>query len=236
MKSSCLIVMLLLGTALSHLGCAAAPTFDAETESKLMSVLKAAKGLKWNKQLEKGMETIVEDEESDKDPEKESDTVKDEIAMAFKRVLMLDPAAELQLKDQFRSILGSEKAEAVFEEAEKIMMEELQEEKKINKELDFNKNQKKAFNKLVKDVEHGKDPLHERNKIEKRIKEDAARILSLSPDEQEEEKSRFYAEYGEETGERVFQAIKIIHEEAVKKGAATKVAQEELHGPATAAS
>ncbi|XP_035682166.1 uncharacterized protein LOC118419733 isoform X2 [Branchiostoma floridae] len=83
--------------------------------------------------------------------------------MAFKRLLMLDPAAELQLKDQFRSILGSEKAEAVFEEAEKIMMEELQEEKKINKELDFNKNQKKAFNKLVKDVEHGKDPLHERS-------------------------------------------------------------------------
>ncbi|CAH1240286.1 Hypp5966 [Branchiostoma lanceolatum] len=234
MKTSCLII-LLLGITLPCFE-SAPQTFDDETESKLMAILKAAKGMKWNDQVEKGMETIIKDEEGDKDPEQESEIVKDEIAMAFKRMMMLDPSAEMTLKDEFRSILGAEKAETIFKEAEKIMWQELQEQARIDKELSLKTSQKKAFSKLVNDVEKGKDPLHERKKIEMKIKEDAAKILSLSPEDQEEEKDRFYAEYGEATGEKVFQAIKIIHEEAVKKAVASNAAQKELQGLATATS
>eukprot|EP00058_Branchiostoma_floridae_P002628 XP_002588116.1 hypothetical protein BRAFLDRAFT_124947 [Branchiostoma floridae] len=234
MKCSFLII-LLLGTTLPCLE-SAPQSFDTESVSKLLSILKAEKGLKWNDQAEEGIETIIEDEEGGQDPEQESEIVKDEIAMAFKRILMLDPSAEMQMKDQFRSILGHDKAEAVFQEAEKIMWQELQEQAKIDQELGLKTSEKKAFSKLVKDVEHGKDPLHERSKIEKKIKEDAAKILSLTPEEQEEEKNRFYAEYGEETGEKVFQAIRIIHEEAEKKAAASEVAHQELQEPAAATS
>ncbi|XP_078671530.1 uncharacterized protein LOC144911450 [Branchiostoma floridae x Branchiostoma belcheri] len=229
MKTSTLIV-LLLGIALPCFQSAPAPqAFDKDTEAKLIAALRAAKGLKINHQEVKGMETMIEDEEVGKDPEAESDTVKDEIALAFKRIMMMDPGAEIRLKDEVRSIIGPEKAEAVFEQAEKIMWEELQQQAKLDKELNLKKSEKKAFGKLVNDVEHGKDPLHERKKIEQRMREDAAKIMALSPEEQEEEKDMFYAEYGQETGDKVFQALRIIHEAAVKKGAAVKAAKEELH-------
>ncbi|XP_019635640.1 PREDICTED: stress response protein NST1-like isoform X1 [Branchiostoma belcheri] len=231
MRTSSLIILLL---GITFPGFESVPqSLDGEAESKLLSILQAAKGMKWNQQVEDGMKKIIEDEEGGMDPEKEAETVRDEIAVAYKRILMLNPSDEMQLKDDFRRVLGSEEAEDIFDEAEKIMWQELQEQARIDKELSLKTSQKKAFDQLVKDVKHGKDPSQEGERVVKKLKEDAAKILTLSPQEQEEEKYKFYAEYGEETGEKVFQAIKAINEAEVEKAAAST--HEEVQGPATAA-
>ncbi|XP_078669233.1 uncharacterized protein LOC144910239 isoform X2 [Branchiostoma floridae x Branchiostoma belcheri] len=202
MRTYSLIIMLL---GITFPGFESVPQLDGEAESKLLSILQAAKGMKWNQQVEDGMKKIIEDEEGGMDPEKEAETVRDEIAVAYKRILMLNPS------------------------------DEMQHQARIDKELSLKTSQKKAFDQLVKDVKHGKDPSQEGERVVKKLKEDAAKILTLSPQEQEEEKYRFYAEYGEETGEKVFQAIKAINEAEVEKAAASTVTHEEVQGPATAA-
>ncbi|XP_078571411.1 uncharacterized protein LOC144859050 [Branchiostoma floridae x Branchiostoma japonicum] len=205
--------------------CEGQPKWFQDKENELLKTLQAAQAMKLNQLEEQGLRHVMEDVQQGRDPEGEDEVIRMELAYAFRNLMSLNPYDEARIKADFREVLGEKIANEIFEEGEKITEEELRKKQHVQKDLDFNKRQKGAWNHVVSDAKRGRDMTDHNKSILHRITLDASMIFALPPEELEAEKALLVLAYGEETAQRILDGIQVVHDEVKSKAQATSEAE-----------
>eukprot|EP00058_Branchiostoma_floridae_P016586 XP_002602074.1 hypothetical protein BRAFLDRAFT_127349 [Branchiostoma floridae] len=205
--------------------CEGQPKWFKDKENELLKTLQAAQAMKLNQLEEKGLRHVMEDVQQGRDPEGEDEVIRMELAYAFRNLMSLNPYDEARIKADFREVLGEKIANEIFEEGEKITEEELKKKQHVQKDLDFSKRQKGAWNHVVNDAKRGRDMTDHNKSILHRITLDASMIFALPPEELEAEKALLVLAYGEETAQRILDGIQVVHDEVKSKAQATSEAE-----------
>ncbi|CAH1255606.1 Hypp1570 [Branchiostoma lanceolatum] len=146
------------------------------------------------------------------------ETIRMELAYAFRNLMSLNPYQEEQIRQDFRQALGDDLAYEIFEEGEKITEEELRKKQHVQKDLDFSRREKGAWKHVVSDAKRDRDMTDHNKSILKRITIDASKIYALPPEEFEAEKAMLVMSYGPETAQRILDGIHVVHNEVKSKG------------------